>query len=164
MPNPRVRLASAERPVPRHAPAAATKPINRDVPALRSTKKFDSMRSKILAALVLAALLYAGLRLAEHMSKQELTRATRPDAPETICLMWQPHLLRGNGLCYLDLRNAQDKITSTAPLGTLDSGFNALQQFGQLDFQGATLTVSSRQTGQASHRFTVQDGKLVPGK
>ncbi len=122
------------------------------------------MRSKIISLLLLAALLYAGLLFAQRMSTQELTRATLPGAPDAVCLMWKPRFLRGDGLCYLDLRNAQDKITSTAPLGTLDTAFDALQQFGQLDFQGATLTVSSRQTGQASHRFTLQDGKLVPVK
>lgn len=115
---------------------------------------------KILPAIVVLALLYGGLLLAERMTRQELTRASHASTQETVSLIWQPRLLRGDGICSLSLLNAQDKVLDTVRLGVLGAGFDALQQFGQLGFEGQDVTVTSLRTGAVMGRFVVRDGRL----
>jgi hypothetical protein len=115
---------------------------------------------KILPAIVVLALLYGGLLLAERMTQQELTRASEASTQEVVSLVWQPRLLRGDGICALNLLNAQGKVVDTARLGVLGAGFEALQQYGQLGFVGQDITVTNLRTGEVLRRFVVRDGRL----
>lgn len=115
---------------------------------------------KILWCVVVLVLLYVGVLLVERMTTQELTRVTHAQTGETVCLMWQPRLLRGDGRCYVDLLNAQGKVVDSAPIKVLDTGFNALQQFGQLGFDDQAVVVSNLKTGEVAKRFLVKDGRL----
>lgn len=117
---------------------------------------------KILLVFLILALLYGVLFLVERLIAQELKRVSHPSTQETACLMWRPRLLRGDGVCDLDLLNPQGKVVDTARLGILDTGFNALQQFGQLGFQEQEITVAKLQTGELVQRFIVRDGHLTP--
>ena len=114
----------------------------------------------ILWCVAAVAVLYGVVLLIERMTTQELTRVSHPQTSEIVCLMWQPRLLGGNGVVYLDLLNAQGKKTDSAPLRVLDTGFNALQQFGQLAFEDQILTVSNLKTGDVVQRFVLKDGRL----
>jgi hypothetical protein len=115
---------------------------------------------KVLPGVLILALLYGLLLLVERLTTQELTRATEPQTQESICLIWKPRFLRGDGVCSLDLLDARGKAVDTVGLGTLDTAFNALQQYGQLVFQGQEVTVSQLRTGELVRRFVVQDGRL----
>lgn len=115
---------------------------------------------KILWCVVVLVLLYVGVLLIERMTTQELTRVTHAQTGEAVCLMWQPRLLRGDGKCFIDLLNAQGKVVDSANIKVLDTGFNALQQFGQLGFDDQTLVVSNLKTGEVAKRFLVKDGRL----
>ena len=115
---------------------------------------------KISLAVLILALLYGALLLVERMTTQELTRASEPQTQEIVCLMWRPRLMRGDGVCSVDLLDAGGKVADTARLGTLDTAFNALQQYGQLAFQGQEITVSHLKTGELARRFEVRDGRL----
>ena len=117
---------------------------------------------KFLQGLLILALLYGALLLIERMITQELTRASHPPTQEAVCLMWKPRLLRGDGVCSLDLLNSQGKVVDSVRLGVLDAGFDALQQFGQLGFQGPDVTVSNLRTSELANRFVVRDGRLIP--
>jgi hypothetical protein len=117
-----------------------------------------------LWGILILALGYGALILVERLTTQELTRASNPSTQESVCLMWKPRFLKGDGVCDLDLRNPQDKIVDTARLGTLDAGFEALQQFGQLDFQDQTVTVISRRNSEVVRRFTVRNGRFSPAE
>lgn len=117
---------------------------------------------KILPGILILILLYGALLFAERLTTQELTRVSHPTTQEAVCLMWQPRLLRGDGICYLNLLNSQDKVVDTVRLGILNAGFDALQQFGQLGFQEQEVTVTNRQTGEVVRRFFVRDGRLSP--
>lgn len=117
---------------------------------------------KILPVILILALLYGALFLVERLSTQELTRASPPSAQEAVCLIWQPRLLRGGGICSLHLLDSRGKVVDTARLGILDAGFDALQQFGQLGFQGQDITVANLQTGEVVRRFVVRAGRLSP--
>lgn len=113
---------------------------------------------KIFAGLVVVAALYLGLLVVERMTTQELTSVAQGN--ETVCLMWKPQFLTGNGLCFLNLKGASGQVVSTARVGMLDTAFNALQQYGQLEFQGEAVKVSNLKTGEVMRRFTVKDGAL----
>lgn len=115
---------------------------------------------KILWGLLFLALLYGALLVAERVTTQELTHVTNESSQETLCLMWQPRLLRGDGRCYLSLVDAQGKVTDTAELAILSAGLEALQQFGQLGFQGRDITVTNMKTGELVRRLVVDDGRL----
>ncbi len=117
---------------------------------------------QILPALLILALLYGGLLFVERLTTQELTRVSHSPTQETICLMWRPRLLLGDGAVFLILQDARDRITDTAPLVILDSAFNALQQCGDLGFDGQNVTVMNRQTGELCRRLTVREGRLDP--
>lgn len=117
---------------------------------------------KILPGILILILLYGALLFAERLTTQELTRVSHPTTQEAVCLMWQPRLLRGDGICYLNLLNSQDKVVDTVRLGILNAGFDALQQFGQLGFQEQEVTVTNRQTGEVVRRFFIRDGRLSP--
>ena len=117
---------------------------------------------KILPGILILILLYGALLFAERLTMQELTRVSHPTTQETVSLMWQPRLLRGDGICYLNLLNSRDKVVDTVRLGILHAGFDALQQFGQLGFQEQEVTVTNRQTGEVVRRFIVRDGRLSP--
>lgn len=114
----------------------------------------------ILWALLALALLYGALLLGERLTRQELTRITNPQSGESVSLMWQPKLLRGNGVCYLDLLNAQGKVIDTAQLRVLANGFDALQECGQVEFQGQNITVRNLRSGELVQHFAVRDGRL----
>ena len=116
---------------------------------------------KILPILVFAAILYAVLLMVERMSIQELTRASDPAIQRAVALIWRPQFLKGGGLCTLDLLDSTGKITDTAGLPPLDSAFNALQQYGQLSFQGENITVCNQQSGEVVRRFVIRDGHLA---
>lgn len=116
---------------------------------------------KILPVILILALLYGAFLGVEHFTTQELTRASDPTTQETVCLMWKSRLLKGDGVCFLDLLNAQGKVVDTARLGIPDTAFNALQQFGQVGFQGQEITVADRRTGEIGQRFIVRDGRLI---
>jgi len=115
----------------------------------------------ILLVLLIAALLYGAFLFAERLTRQELTRVANPSTQETVCLMWQPRLFRSDGVCSLDLLNAQGKAVDTVRLGILDTGFNALQQFGQIGFQGEEITVTNTRTGEPVQRFVARAGHLI---
>jgi hypothetical protein len=115
---------------------------------------------KILPILLVAVILYAGLLVVERMSTQELTRASDPATQQAVALIWKPQFLKGRGLCTIDLIDSAGKVTDTASLPPLDSAFNALQQYGQLSFQGENITVSNQQSGEVVHRFVIKDGRL----
>jgi len=116
---------------------------------------------KILPAILVLILLYGALLFAERLTRQELTRVAAP-TQETVSLMWQPRLLRGDGICSLNLLNAQDKVVDSVRLGILGAGFDALQQFGQLGFDGQNVTVTNLRTGEVMRRFEIRDGRLNP--
>lgn len=116
---------------------------------------------KILWGVLILAVLYGVVLLIERMTTQELTRISHAQTGETVCLMWQPRLLGGGGECYLDLLNAQGKVVDSSAIRILDTGFNALQQFGQLDFQEQTLSVSNLQTGELVQRYELRGGRLI---
>ena len=124
----------------------------------------NAMRFLRKALLLLPGLaaLYGLFLFVEHMTTQELTRASDPATQETVLLMWKPRLLRGHGECFLELLNAREKVTDRISLGTLNAGFDALQEFGQLHLQDGTLTVSGRRDSSTSRRFNVRDGRLTP--
>lgn len=126
--------------------------------------KTSAMRvlRKILPGILLLALLYGAFLFVEHLTAQELTRVSHPQTQETVCLMWKPRLLRGGGVCDLNLLNAQGKVVDTARLGILNAGFDALQQFGQLGFEGQSISVANLQTGELVRRFVVRNGRLTP--
>jgi len=117
------------------------------------------LRKALLAALILA-LLYGGVLVVERLTTQELTSASHATSQETVFLMWNPRLLRGDGVCSVSLRNAQGQVIDSATIGTLDTAFNALQQYGQLGFQGEEITVSNIRSGELLHRFVIRDGRL----
>jgi len=115
---------------------------------------------KILPVILILALLYGVFLGVEHFTTQELTSASDPTTQETVCLMWKSRLLKGDGVCFLDLLNSKGKVVDTARLGILDTAFNALQQYGQLGFVGQEITVADRRTGENGQRFVVRDGRL----
>ncbi len=117
---------------------------------------------KILPGLLLLAALYGALLLVERLTKQELTRNSDPETQQTLCLIWKPRLLRGDGLCVLELVNAQSQVIDSVKLGILDTAFNALQQFGGLGIHGQDVTVANLRTGDLVQRFIVRDGHLRP--
>jgi hypothetical protein len=117
---------------------------------------------KILLVVPIVALLYGAILFADRLARQELTRVSEPQTQETVCLMWNPRMLRGDGVCSLTLLNSQGKAIDTAKLGTLKAGFDALQQYGQITFQGQEITVNNLQTGDLVKRFVVRDGRLTP--
>lgn len=122
-------------------------------------RQYENLRKLLLSVLILLVL-YGALLLVERLTTQELVRVSHLPSHETVCLMWKPRLLKGDGICYLDLMNSEGKVVSTVKLGILDAAFNALQQFGQLGFVGQEITVSSLQTGEVVQRFVVRDGHL----
>jgi hypothetical protein len=115
---------------------------------------------KFLTVILILALLYGALLLMERLTMQELTRVSDPSTPEAVCLMWQPRFLRGGGVCSLHLLDARGNVVDTASLGTLKTGLDALQQFGQLGFQEGNITVAHLQTGEVVRRFVVREGRL----
>ena len=115
---------------------------------------------KILLGVVVAAMIYSGVLLTERMATQELTRATHPSSQEVVCVMWRPRFLQGDGVCFLELRDANDEVVDSAELGTLSAAFEALQQYGQLGFQSEELLVTNQRTGQIEHRFVVREERL----
>lgn len=116
---------------------------------------------KVLLGVVVLALLYGGLLAVQGLMVQELKRFERPGTSEAVRLMWRPRLLKGDGVCSLDLVDAQGKVLDTAVLGTLDTGFNALQGYGQVDFDGDAVTVRNLQTGAVVRRLTLRDGRFA---
>jgi hypothetical protein len=118
--------------------------------------------NKVLLGLLVLALLYGVLLLGEMMTTQELKRATNVQTQEAACLMWKPHFLSGNGVCYLNLLNAQGKTVDTAKLMVLTNGFDALEQCGGLDFQGQAISVGNLKTGEIIQRFAVRNSHLNP--
>jgi hypothetical protein len=115
---------------------------------------------KLLAGLVVLVLAYGVLLGVERMTRQELTSVPHPESQQTVCLMWQPRFLTGNGVGLLDLKNATGKVIDSVQVGTLDTAFNALQQWGQVDFQGDGVKVSNLKTGEVMRKFAVRDGKF----
>lgn len=115
---------------------------------------------KLLPILLIVTLLYGALLLVERLTTQELTRASHPSTQETLCLMWQPRFLRGDGVCSLTVLNSQGQESDTVRLGTLPAALEALQHYGQLGFQGQDATVSNLQTGTLVRRFILHDGRL----
>jgi len=114
----------------------------------------------VLLGLVILALAYGGVKVAERLATQELVRVSDAATGETACVMWRPRFLHGGGVCEVDLQNAQGKVLDTARVGSLDSGLTALQDFGQVSIGGEKVTVASRQTGAVVKVFAVQGGKL----
>lgn len=92
---------------------------------------------------------------------QEITRASNDGSGESICLIWTPRLLRGDGICSLDLVAADDTVLDRAPLGTRGAAFDALQEFGQLSFDGSDVAVKKLQTGEVVARYEVREGRLT---
>lgn len=117
------------------------------------------LRKALLAVLILA-LLYGGVLVVERLTTQELTSVSHSSSQETVSLMWNPRLLRGDGVCSVSLRSAQGQVIDSAVLGSLDTAFNALQQYGQLGFQGEEINVSNLRSGELLHRFVIRDGRL----
>lgn len=115
---------------------------------------------KILPSILVLAGLFGVLLLVERLTTQELTSVSDPETQQTVCLIWKPRLLRGDGVCVLELRNSQSKVTDSVKLGILDTAFNALQQFGGLGFQGQDVTVANLRTGEVVQRFIVRDHRL----
>lgn len=115
---------------------------------------------KILIAVVILALLYGGVLVVERLTTQELTSVSHPSSQKTAALIWHPRLLRGDGVCSISLRNAQGQVVDSATIGTLDTAFNALQQYGQLGFQGEEITVSNLRSGELLHRFVISNSHL----
>jgi hypothetical protein len=115
---------------------------------------------KALWGILILALGFGILLAAERLTIQELTRVSLPSTQETVCLMWKPRLLKRDGTCDLELLNAQGKVVDSVRLGILDAGFEALQQFGQLEVQEPDVSVTSKRTGELVRRFTVQAGHL----
>ncbi|MFZ4681898.1 MAG: hypothetical protein ACOYMS_05320 [Terrimicrobiaceae bacterium] len=115
---------------------------------------------KILPGILLLAALFGALLLVERLTTQELTRLSDPETQQTVCLIWKPRLLRGDGLCVLELLNAQSQVTDSVKLGILDTAFNALQQFGGLGFHGDEITVTNLRTGDLVQRFKVRNHNL----
>lgn len=116
---------------------------------------------KVLWGILVLALLYGVLLLGEMLTTQELKRVSNEQTNEAASLMWKPHFLSGNGVCYLNLLNAKGKTVDTARLKVLSNGFDALEQCGGIDFQGQAITVGNLKTGELFHRFLVRDGRLV---
>ena len=117
------------------------------------------LRKALLLVLILV-LLYGGVLVVERLTTQELTSVTHPSSKEKASLMWNPRLLRGDGICSISLRNAQGQVVDSAVVGSLDTAFNALQQYGQLGFQGDEITVSNLRSGELLYRYGVRDGHL----
>lgn len=116
---------------------------------------------KTLLLLALGILLvFAALRWAERMTVQELTRTARPDDAGAVCIVWKPRLISGGGSCVVEVRDAADRVTDSAPLGTLTTGHEALQRFGQLVIRDDTVVVSHLQTGEVARQFVLRDGRL----
>jgi len=113
----------------------------------------------ILLALVVVALLFGALLVGERLTTQELTRATEGTTGESVCLIWRPRFLHGDGGCDLDLLNRQGRVIDSVRLGTMDTAFNALQRYGQLDFQGDRVLVGGRR-GEKTQEFVVRGGRL----
>lgn len=122
------------------------------------------MRGKILGGIVIVAALYGALFLVERMMTQELTRGTNPAMQESVCLMWMPSLLKGDGLCAVELRNAQGKVLDTVALGRVDNALTALMQYGQMTFAGKVVTVENLKTGELARRWVVREGRLEKEK
>ncbi len=116
---------------------------------------------KILTGLVIALLAYGAVRLVERLMTQEITRASSAATGESVCLIWTLRLLRGDGMCSLDLVDANDDVLDHAPLGVRGAAFAALQEFGQLSFEGSDVAVKKRQTGEVVARYDVREGRLV---
>ncbi len=117
---------------------------------------------KILTGLLILLLAYGAVQLAEWLMTQELTRASSEATGESVGLIWTPRLLRGDGICSLDLMGADDQVLDQARLGIRGSAFDALQEFGQLGFQGTEIRVKKRQTGEVVARYGVREGSLIP--
>ncbi len=116
--------------------------------------------NKILLGLLVLALLYGAVLLVEMLTTQELKRVSNGQTNEAASLMWKPHLLSGNGVCYLNLLNAKGKVVDTAKLKVLSNGFDALEQCGGIDFQVQAITVGNLKTGELVQKFTVRGGRL----
>lgn len=116
----------------------------------------------ILLGVLVLVLLYGGFLLVERLTRQELARVSNSSTQEAACLMWQPRLLKGDGVCSLELLNSQGKVVDSVRLGTLKAGFDGLQQYGQLSFEGQNITVASLRTGELVQRFVVLNGRLSP--
>ncbi len=116
----------------------------------------------ILPILLIIALLCGMFFLVQRLARQELTRVTEASTQQSACLMWQPRFLRGDGICALEIQDAQGAVVDTVTIGTVGSGFDALQKFGNIDFQGDQVTVMSRTTGESVRRFQLRDGRLNP--
>jgi hypothetical protein len=117
---------------------------------------------KILWCVLILALGYGVLRMVERLTVQELTRASHPTTGQAVCLIWKPRILQKNGTCDLELRNSQDKVVDTMQLGTFESGFEALQQVGQLEFQEDDVLVANRRSGEIFRRLTIRDDRFQP--
>lgn len=117
-----------------------------------------------LWGILVIALGFGILLFVQRLTVQELTRATHPSTQEAICLMWKPRLFQGNGACDLELQNSRGKVVDSIRLGTVDAGFEALQQFGQIEFQGEEVLVSSRRSGETVRRLAVRGGRFETGK
>lgn len=115
---------------------------------------------KSLLAILFLSLLYGAVLLVERLTTQELTRVSDASTQTSVCLMWKPRILKGDGICSLHLLDPQEDVVDEARLGILDAGFEALQQFGQLRIEGQEITVADQQTGEVAQRFMVHDGRL----
>lgn len=116
---------------------------------------------KILVGLIVLAVLYGAVLLGEILTTQEIKRVSNEETNEAVCLMWKPQLLKGNGLVYLTLLNPKGKVVDSAKLQVLDRAFDALDQFGGVEFQGPNVTVKNLRTGELAQRFVVRDGRLI---
>lgn len=116
---------------------------------------------KILSGVLVLALLYGGLFLVERFTTQELTRVINGSTQEVAALIWKPRFLRGDGRCYLSVLNAEGGVIATAELGTQGAALDALQQLGQLGFDGEEITVANLQTGAIFRRFVLREGRLT---
>ncbi len=116
---------------------------------------------KIVTGLLILLLAYGGVLLVERLITQELTRVSDQSSGESVGLIWRPRLLRGDGVCSLKLVNATDEFRDSAELGSLSSGLDALQTYGQMTFEGRDVVVADRRTGEVARRFEVRDGRLV---
>lgn len=121
-----------------------------------------SVARKILWSVLIIALGYGVLLLAERLTVQELTRVSRPESQESVCLIWKPRLLQKQGACDLELRDGRDKVLDSVRLGTFESGFEALQQLGQLGFEKEDVLVTSLRSGELVRRLTIRDGRFQP--
>jgi hypothetical protein len=117
---------------------------------------------KILICLLIVLLAYGAVHLVERLMTQELTRVSSEATGESVRLIWTPRLLRGDGICSLDLVDADDTVLDQAPLGIRGTAFDALQEFGQLSFKESEITVKDRRTGELAAHYDVRDERLVP--